>query len=115
MNREKLIDSLTPIVRVAANSSEWISRVLDAGAQAVIVPHVNSAEEAQRVVDCAKFAPLGERSATNNMPQFRYANIPYAEANIVANELTTVICMIETEKALEDVEYVLRYRIRLIN
>jgi hypothetical protein len=38
------------------------------------------------------------------MPQFRYANVPYAEVNIVANELTTVICMIETEKALEDVE-----------
>ena len=92
------------MVRVAANSSEWISRVLDSGAQAVIVPHINSVQEAENVVRYAKFAPLGERSATNNMPQFRYANVPYKEANIVSNELTTVVCMIETETALGDVE-----------
>jgi 2-keto-3-deoxy-L-rhamnonate aldolase RhmA len=70
----------------------------------VIVPHINSAEEAQNVVKYAKFSPLGERSATNNMPQFRYENVPYGDANVVSNEMTTVICMIETEKALEIVE-----------
>lgn len=58
---------ITPIVRVPANSSEWISRVLDGDAQAVIVPHVNTAAEAAHVVKCAKFAPIGERSATNGM------------------------------------------------
>lgn len=89
---------------MAANSSEWISRVLDAGAQAVIIPHIDTAEEARNVVKYAKFAPLGERSATNNMPQFRYANVPYGPANIVSNELTTVICMIESETALKNLE-----------
>jgi 4-hydroxy-2-oxoheptanedioate aldolase len=95
---------ITPIVRVAANTSEWISRVLDAGAQAVIVPHVNCASDARRVVRHAKFAPLGDRSATNNMPQFRYENLSFGAVNIVSNEKTTVICMIESEEGLENLE-----------
>jgi 2-keto-3-deoxy-L-rhamnonate aldolase RhmA len=97
---------LTPIVRVPQNSSEWISKALDGGAQAVIVPHINSAEEAARVVRCAKFTPIGERSATSGMPILRYANIPAQHANVVANELTTVICMIETQHAVDHVESV---------
>jgi 2-keto-3-deoxy-L-rhamnonate aldolase RhmA len=95
---------VTPIVRVPANSSEWISRVLDGGAQAVIVPHVNTRLEAESVVKCAKFAPIGQRSATNGMPLLRYNTVAYKEANLVANDLTTVICMIETEEALQNVE-----------
>jgi 2-keto-3-deoxy-L-rhamnonate aldolase RhmA len=58
---------VTPIVRVPANTSDWISRALDGGAAAVIVPHVNSVAEAENVVRYAKFAPLGERSATSGM------------------------------------------------
>ncbi|WVF69041.1 hypothetical protein IAT40_003815 [Kwoniella sp. CBS 6097] len=95
---------LTPIVRVPANTSDWISRTLDGGAQAIIVPHVNSAAEAANVVKYARFAPLGERSATGTMPMLRYANVPAKYANPVCNELVTVICMIETERALEDVD-----------
>lgn len=95
---------MTPIVRVPANTSDWISRALDGGAQAIIVPHVNSADEAENVVKYAKFAPIGERSATGCMPMLRYANIPARIANVVCNELTVVICMIETVRALDDVE-----------
>ena len=100
----QLISSLTPIVRVPANTSDWISRALDGGAQAIIVPHVNSAEEAENVVRYAKFAPVGERSATGTMPMLRYAPVSARYANTLCNELTTVICMIETVRALDDVE-----------
>ncbi|WWC93570.1 hypothetical protein V866_000405 [Kwoniella sp. B9012] len=95
---------LTPIVRVPANTSDWISRTLDGGAQAIIVPHVNSAAEAANVVKYARFAPLGERSATGTMPMLRYANVPAKFANPICNDLVTVICMIETVRALEDVD-----------
>ncbi|EIW72044.1 hypothetical protein TREMEDRAFT_72636 [Tremella mesenterica DSM 1558] len=95
---------ITPIVRVPANTSDWISRALDGGAQAIIVPHVNSAAEAANVVKYARFAPEGERSATSGMACLRYASIPAKYANVAANEETLVICMIETERAVEDVE-----------
>ncbi|WWC92014.1 uncharacterized protein L201_006968 [Kwoniella dendrophila CBS 6074] len=92
---------VTPIVRVPANTSDWISRALDGGAAAVIVPHVNSVAEAENVVRYAKFAPLGERSATSGMPILKYASVPSKYANPVPNEATLVIVMIETERALE--------------
>lgn len=99
-----LCPRITPIVRVPANTSDYISRVLDGGAQGVIVPHVNSAEEARNVVKYARFAPVGERSATAGLPQFRYNSVPMRVANVVANEGVTVVCMIETRDALEKVE-----------
>ena len=98
------IHSLCPIVRVPANTSEWISKALDGGAQAVIVPHVESAEEAKNVIRCARFAPLGSRSATGGMPIMRYANVNPKYGNQVCNENITVICMIESLKAVNNVE-----------
>jgi 2-dehydro-3-deoxyglucarate aldolase/4-hydroxy-2-oxoheptanedioate aldolase len=49
------------IARVPKNDSIWISRVLDAGADGIIVPQVNSAFEAELVVQHAKYSPIGKR------------------------------------------------------
>jgi 2-dehydro-3-deoxyglucarate aldolase len=49
------------IVRIPECSEGTIKRVLDAGAQGIIVPQVNSACTAQEVVRCARYAPIGER------------------------------------------------------
>ncbi len=50
-----------PIVRIPANSVEWFKWALDAGAWGIVVPMVNTREEAQRVVEYAKYPPLGTR------------------------------------------------------
>ena len=55
---------IMPAVRVPANTPDYISRILDAGALGVIAPHVRSAAEAREVVKAAKLPPLGERSNT---------------------------------------------------
>lgn len=49
------------IARVPKNDSIWISRVLDSGADGIIVPQVNSALEAEFVVQHAKYSPIGKR------------------------------------------------------
>src|SRR5258707_3168266 len=51
-----------PAVRVPANTPDYISRILDAGALGVIAPHVRSAAEARARVKAAKLSRLGERS-----------------------------------------------------
>src|SRR5256885_10609860 len=51
-----------PIVRIPTNSVEWFKWALDAGAWGVIVPMVNSREEAQRAVAYSKYPPVGNRS-----------------------------------------------------
>lgn len=50
------------IVRVPFNDEVWIKRVLDTGCDGIIVPMVNSADEARKVVQAAKYPPQGRRS-----------------------------------------------------
>src|SRR5579859_7953580 len=51
-----------PLVRIPANSVEWFKWALDAGAWGVVVPMVNSREEAQHAIQHAKYPLLGARS-----------------------------------------------------
>jgi len=53
---------VAPLVRLNENDPSLIRRVMDAGAAGVIVPMVNSADEAQKAVDAVKYHPLGKRS-----------------------------------------------------
>lgn len=55
---------MTSLVRVNLNEYGVIYRTLDQGAQGVIVPHVNTADEAREVVHAAKFAPIGLRGSS---------------------------------------------------
>src|SRR3954464_8317828 len=64
------------LVRVPANTPEYISRVLDGGALGVIAPGVRSAEEAGGVVAAAKSPPLGERGLAPNLPHLQYRTFP---------------------------------------
>ena len=48
-------------VRVGENNTRIIKRVLDAGADGIIVPMVNSKEDAQRAIDAVKYPPKGKR------------------------------------------------------
>ncbi len=53
---------VSPIVRVPAADEWWIGKALDAGAEGIIVPLVNSAEEAARAARACRFPPDGVRS-----------------------------------------------------
>lgn len=62
-NLIRVIDlcGVTPLVRLTANDSNQIKRVLDAGAHGIIVPMVNTVEEAKHAVDSTRYAPKGIR------------------------------------------------------
>ena len=91
---------ITPIVRVPGKEHHHASRILDAGAQGIVVPHVDSVEEAQRAVAYCKYPPVGTRSAMGALPQFAYRSVPVGEALPVANQETLVIVMLETPDAV---------------
>ncbi len=95
---------VTPFVRVPALTPEFIGRVLDAGALGIIAPHVDSAEQARRVVRMARFPPLGTRSAAGHLPQFGFRAFPAHVGDPVLDGATMVIPMIETRDALDKVE-----------
>jgi 2-keto-3-deoxy-L-rhamnonate aldolase RhmA len=87
-----------PLARVRENDTLAIRQVLDAGAWGVVVPLVNSAEEAERAVRAVKFPPRGIRGTA-----FFRANDYGADFNDYmahANEESLVIVMIESKEAV---------------
>src|SRR3954471_15258467 len=71
---------VTPIVRVPGKEHHHASRLLDAGAQGIVVPHVETVEEAQRAVAYCKYPPVGHRSVMGILPQFAYRSLPVGES-----------------------------------
>jgi len=98
---------VTPLVRVPANTPDYICRVLDGGAMGVITPHIRSAAEAREMVQLVKFAPLGERSAGGALSQYGYRSFPPAELNAAMNDASMLVVMLETVAALEHVEEII--------
>src|SRR6266550_5118788 len=95
---------ITPFVRVPSIASECISRVLDGGALGVIAPHIQSSQEAARVVRAAKFPPIGDRSVAGALPHLQFRTFSATETIEALNEATMVIAMIESTEALSSVE-----------
>jgi 2-keto-3-deoxy-L-rhamnonate aldolase RhmA len=92
------------LVRVPANTPEYISRVLDAGALGVIAPGVRSPQEARAVVAAAKYAPFGRRGAAGALPHLNYASLPAADANAAMNAATMVMIQFESAEAIDRAE-----------
>jgi 2-keto-3-deoxy-L-rhamnonate aldolase RhmA len=95
---------VTPIVRVPGKEHHHASRLLDSGAQGIVVPHVDTAEEAARVVSHCKYPPVGHRSMMGVLPQFAYESTPQAEAVRLSNEQILVTVMLETPLAIENAD-----------
>jgi 2-keto-3-deoxy-L-rhamnonate aldolase RhmA len=91
---------VAPVVRVPANDPAWIGRVLDGGAIGVVVPHVETAEDAARAVDAARYPPLGSRSLSGLLPQLSYRALPAAEVMREGDALSFVMALVETEGAI---------------
>src|ERR1044071_735292 len=92
------------LVRVPANTPEYISRVLDGGALGVIAPGVTSAEEARAVVAAVRYAPAGSRGLVAGLPHFGFRSVPAAEALPALNEATLVMVQCESAASLEATE-----------
>jgi 2-keto-3-deoxy-L-rhamnonate aldolase RhmA len=95
---------ISPLIRVPAHESFHSTRLLDTGAQGVVVPHVDNADQARRVVDFCRFPPLGHRSIPGGMPQTRFAALPVTETVELVNRETLVVVMIETVEGLRNVD-----------
>jgi 2-dehydro-3-deoxyglucarate aldolase/4-hydroxy-2-oxoheptanedioate aldolase len=95
---------VTPLVRVPATEYHFIARALDCGAHGIMVPMVNTREQAEMIVSCTRYPPQGRRGAA-----FGFAHDGYQGGDVnakmhVLDERTLVICMIETKQGLDNVE-----------
>ena len=93
---------VTPLVRVPGYEHHHASRVLDAGAMGIVFPHVDSAEQARKLVSFCKYPPLGHRSAAGTMSQLNYQAMNQAEACELVNKNTLLVFMLESPQAIEN-------------
>jgi 4-hydroxy-2-oxoheptanedioate aldolase len=93
----------TPLVRVPVNEASWIGRVLDAGAQGVIVPLVDTPEQAAAAVSACRYPPRGRRS----YGPLRAAILEDGRYTPQTAEETLCLVMIETRDGLEHLDEIL--------
>src|SRR5271166_4830343 len=70
--------AITPVVRIDSQDGHLAARVLDGGAQGLMVPHINSAAEAEAIVTACRFPPIGHRSVGGAGPALGYRPMPKA-------------------------------------
>jgi 4-hydroxy-2-oxoheptanedioate aldolase len=97
----------TPLARVAHNTMFHIKQALDAGAQGVLVPMINTPEDAADVARFARFPPLGERGAGGVTPHLGFGTTVAAEYVKNANHEILAAIQIETVQAVENIDAIL--------
>jgi 2-keto-3-deoxy-L-rhamnonate aldolase RhmA len=95
---------IEPMVRVPRGEYTWIARALDLGARGVMIPMVESAEQAQTIVQACRYPPVGRRGAAFGFAQCEYLGGDVGDKIRRYHERTLVIAQIETERGLERVE-----------
>ena len=89
-------------VRVPERDYGVIGRLLDGGATGIVAPRVETAEEARRVVNAARFPPRGQRSQIALLPQAKYQRMSAAELMRCADVATTVHILIESAEGVRN-------------
>jgi len=95
---------IVPIVRVCRGAIDEGTRALDNGALGIIVPHVDTADEARRLVDAFRFHPMGHRSTGGPSAQFAFRPPAALEMQRILNKELLLIPMIETPQAVDNAE-----------
>ena len=98
---------ITPIMRVADQSESTILSSLDKGIRLIIVPNLQTKEEAEALVRYAYFAPIGARSATSKRTVLAQEEGGRRELYEQVNANTMLVPQLEHIEALENVEEIL--------
>ncbi len=95
---------VVPMARVRSCDDPDTQVLLDNGVMGIVFPDINTADEARRAVNRAKFPPIGRRSVSGSYTMFDFRPVPTAETVPALNDATLVVCMIETQEGLDNVD-----------
>ena len=95
---------VAPMARVPRSDSAFLARALDIGCEGVMIPMVNTADEARAIVDACRYPPVGRRGAAFGFAHDHYEGGSPVDKIKAANKRNLVIAQIETEHGLANVE-----------
>lgn len=104
MIRAARVHDMDSIVRVSNGSYSEYVRPLEAGATAIMVPHVASAEQARQIVEWTRFHPVGKRALDGGNIDGQFCLVPTEEYLRHSNTERYVIFQIESPEGLAQVE-----------
>jgi 2-keto-3-deoxy-L-rhamnonate aldolase RhmA len=93
---------VSPMIRVPGLDSNWIKKALDIGASTIMVPQIDTAEEARLAVEYCKYPPEGSRGVSPLWPMMM--DVDWSDYLPVANAETAVIVQIESPLGLENID-----------
>ncbi|MEU8458126.1 HpcH/HpaI aldolase family protein [Streptomyces griseoaurantiacus] len=96
-----------PLVRVPDHGLSVIQRVLDAGAAGVVVPHVDTVQQARAVVRATCFPPRGDRGSGGTSRAGRWGLLPRADYLEYGNEQALCVVQLESEEAIRKTREIL--------
>src|SRR5713101_7898187 len=86
---------IAPVARVPAGQLWMATRFLDGGGLGIVVPHVDTPEEAHKIAQALRYPPQGHRSVAGGLPHFGSAKFGLAETCAAINAATPVVVMLE--------------------
>jgi 4-hydroxy-2-oxoheptanedioate aldolase len=95
---------VVPLIRVPENDRIWIGKSLDAGAAGVLVPGLETAEEAMRAVAATRFAPQGSRGACPCVRAGGHFIRDWPAYVSTQHTETGIIALVETQTGLDNIE-----------
>ena len=107
MVRAAEVFGITPIARIPDHADSTILRFLDRGVQGIIVPHVNTREEAESVARAARYYPEGHRGVGGGRAHDYGVGVSRDESTRWINSQTLVIPMVEETEAVENLDAIL--------
>lgn len=95
---------ITPLARPASTTYTHIARLLDIGMRGIMVPMIESGQQAQDIVEFSHYPPLGRRGAAFGFAHDDYLPGDPAKKITCANDEVLVIVQVETERGLANVD-----------
>jgi 2-keto-3-deoxy-L-rhamnonate aldolase RhmA len=107
MVRVTRLSGVTPLVRVPDARYHLISRVLDLGAQGIMIPRVETVAQVAYIVESATFPPTGKRGCSVNKGHNDFLSQNPLDFAHEANQENLIILQIERQQAVENIEQLL--------
>src|SRR5215467_14096216 len=95
---------IAPLARVPNGEYSIATRLLDNGVLGIVVPHVDTADEAREVVQKLKYPPVGHRPMGGTGPHYALRSASTGDAAKALNEANLTVVMLETPTAIENAE-----------
>ena len=100
--RAACVADIVPIVRVTENEKGMILKALNLGGRGIIVPHINTKQDAEKMIRAARFYPEGRRSSAPPVRAAKYGFVPFATFWRQQNEQILTIPIIEEKEAAQE-------------